>query len=167
MTETFARSTTLHLPFREAWYLPLPPDVARRSRAAWLRLLSTLDDYTVALLETQAPDAHDPRTQRLLAYLNENLTRRVSVAEAAQLLHQSRAALQRLCRRHFRCGLAHLHERLRLDHAASHLLRTSATITECAALCGYADVYHFSRAFKRVHGLSPQAYRRAQRDALA
>ncbi|MBN1672093.1 MAG: helix-turn-helix transcriptional regulator [Kiritimatiellae bacterium] len=167
LTGVFAQPAVFRMPFREAWGVGLEPPAVRRSQSEWLRMLNALDDYSVALLETRGAHSRDSRTQRLLDYLGENLHRSVSVDEAARALHHGRATLQRLCRRHFQCGLAHLHERLRLDRAADRLLRTDASISECAFACGYADVYHFSRAFKRVNGVSPRAYRRAQREALA
>ena len=49
-------------------------------------------------------------------------------------------------------------ERLALE--AKRLLRhTPLTLKEIAAALGYADQFHLSKAFKRVTGLSPQAYR--------
>lgn len=36
---------------------------------------------------------------------------------------------------------------------------TPLSVKEIAARLGYADPFHFSRAFKGATGLSPQAYR--------
>jgi len=55
---------------------------------------------------------------------------------------------------------------MRLDRAAQLLLTTELQVSECAAECGYADVYHFSRAFKRVFGSPPSAYRREKMEEL-
>jgi len=51
-------------------------------------------------------------------------------------------------------------EEQRLERAARALLETSLSVNEIAAAEGYDDPYHFSRAFKRVMGASPRAYRR-------
>lgn len=50
--------------------------------------------------------------------------------------------------------------RLRLQAAARLLDTTDRTVKEVAAMTGYDDPFHFSRAFRRVTGQSPRAYRR-------
>ncbi len=87
--------------------------------------------------------------------------------DVARHLHVSRATLQRICRQHFHCGVAHLHEHLRMEYAARQLLCTDLNISACAAMCGYEDIYHFSRAFKRVFKVSPKKYREERRRELA
>ena len=54
--------------------------------------------------------------------------------------------------------VAYLAQR-RLEYAAWLLLADDSRIREIAAAVGYADPYHFSRAFKRHHGRSPRAWR--------
>ncbi|MBW7455654.1 AraC family transcriptional regulator, partial [Paenibacillus sepulcri] len=39
------------------------------------------------------------------------------------------------------------------------LLRTDKTLKEIAAMLGYADVFYFSRLFKKVAEVSPRTYR--------
>ncbi len=47
----------------------------------------------------------------------------------------------------------------RFERASIFLRRTDISISELASALGYADVAHFSRAFRRVAGLSPLQYR--------
>jgi AraC-like DNA-binding protein len=42
---------------------------------------------------------------------------------------------------------------------AKHLISMGFSVTEAAAQCGYADVHHFSAAFKRLFGVSPSMFR--------
>ncbi len=49
----------------------------------------------------------------------------------------------------------------RLDRAVTLLCRSNFTITEIAALCGFASPFHFSRRFKETFGQSPRALRAA------
>ncbi len=46
--------------------------------------------------------------------------------------------------------------RLKMNHAATLLLRSGRLVKEVAAEVGYRDPYHFSRVFKRVHGIPPE-----------
>ena len=46
-------------------------------------------------------------------------------------------------------------QELRLTYAKKLLTNTNYTIKEIASLCGYADPYYFSRAFKKHFGAAP------------
>ena len=46
-------------------------------------------------------------------------------------------------------------QELRLTYAKKLLTNTNYTIKEIAGLCGYADPYYFSRAFKKHFGAAP------------
>ena len=48
----------------------------------------------------------------------------------------------------------------RLIAAQSLMIRENAPIASIAEACGFCDVYHFGREFKRVVGASPAAWRR-------
>ena len=48
----------------------------------------------------------------------------------------------------------------RLDRAAALLARSNYTVSEVAALCGFASPFHFSRLFKSACGLPPREFRR-------
>jgi AraC-like DNA-binding protein len=50
--------------------------------------------------------------------------------------------------------------RLKMNEAAERLRTTDTLIRDVAASLGYADAFHFSRAFKSVFGISPQSFRR-------
>jgi AraC-like DNA-binding protein len=56
--------------------------------------------------------------------------------------------------------------RARLDAATRQLLGSDATVLDVALDTGYSDHAHFSRAFRRWSGVSPCAYRRANRDSF-
>lgn len=48
---------------------------------------------------------------------------------------------------------------LRISHAQQLLMTTSASITEIADACGFADASYFTRVFHRLCGQPPQAFR--------
>ncbi|MDF3059480.1 MAG: AraC family transcriptional regulator [Rariglobus sp.] len=49
--------------------------------------------------------------------------------------------------------------RLRIAQAAFQLRMTSRTVTEIALDAGYENLSHFFHVFRRLHGMSPRAYR--------
>jgi AraC-like DNA-binding protein len=72
----------------------------------------------------------------------------------AQLRRQFRTHLQTTPREWLR------HERILL--AQDLLLRPGARVAAVADACGFADIYHFSREFRRTVGLPPTLWRQAE-----
>ncbi len=50
-------------------------------------------------------------------------------------------------------------QRLRMTHAANLLTHPGTLVKDVADALGMQDVYHFSRSFKRVHGVSPKVHK--------
>ena len=48
----------------------------------------------------------------------------------------------------------------RIEHAARLLQGSNDSISEIAAICGYENLEHFSRQFKKIKGMSPQQFRK-------
>ncbi len=48
----------------------------------------------------------------------------------------------------------------RIENAARLLHGTDASVSEIAEQCGYENLEHFSRQFKKIKGVSPQKYRK-------
>jgi AraC family cel operon transcriptional repressor len=55
---------------------------------------------------------------------------------------------------------------LRLEHAASLLAATNATIATIAARCGFTSQSYFTRCFTTAHDLSPRDFRRRSQRAF-
>lgn len=47
----------------------------------------------------------------------------------------------------------------RIDEAVRLMQATTNSLADIALACGFADQSHFGRVFKRLHGISPDAYR--------
>ena len=78
---------------------------------------------------------------------------------AAKLGFTRRTLQRRLSERG--TNLAQLVEALLRKHAQELLGKTADPITDIALKLGYADMAHFTRAFKRWTGMAPSAYRRS------
>jgi AraC family transcriptional regulator len=74
------------------------------------------------------------------------------------------AHLARVFQRYFRVPIGAYVRRLRLEWAARQLVRSSEPLASLALAAGFADQSHFTRAFKRYSGLTPDAYRRTRRN---
>jgi AraC-like DNA-binding protein len=105
------------------------------------------------------------RLKRALAYIEENLSETVSLAEMA--------AAAGLTRMHFAAqfraatGLPP-HEfllRRRIEAAQEMLVRSRTPVVEVALQVGFQTQAHFTTVFKRFSGFPPHAWRQMQREA--
>jgi len=71
-----------------------------------------------------------------------------------------------LSRRLSKCGTSYqsLIDGMRFKLATDLLLESDASISNIAAASGYQDNANFARMFRRVGGLSPREFRKAQNE---
>jgi AraC-like DNA-binding protein len=82
-----------------------------------------------------------------------------SLADLAAACGTSEAHVCRLFRRYGARSPYQALLRLKMARAASLLLDRALPVRQVGAEIGFEDPYHFSKAFKRVYGLSPGAFR--------
>ncbi len=132
-------------------------------RAALMLPGTALVLQALAALPPTAMEEHRPgrRIAQSLRHIRANLHRRVPNDELARAAGMHTNAFIRLF--HARVGQPPQAYALarRIEHAARLLHVTGSTIDDIATATGFADRYHFSRAFRRLRGVSPAAFRRA------
>jgi AraC family transcriptional regulator len=92
--------------------------------------------------------------------LHDRFTETLRTGEIAREVQVHPAHLARAFRTHFKVSLGSYLRRLRLDWAREQLAHSAASLAAVALAAGFADQSHFTRAFKRYTGLTPNAYRR-------
>ena len=105
--------------------------------------------------ESLPNDFVDSLKKVLLAYFEESNS---SIEVAAALCDMSKRSLQR------RLLAASTHysavrDQVRFDAAKRLLQDPGNSVTDVALRLGYSDVTHFSRAFRRIAGVTPRIYR--------
>jgi AraC-like DNA-binding protein len=93
-------------------------------------------------------------------YIRENLTDLKSLSQIADRCHIDQAYLCRLFRRFDHRSPYQYLMRLKMNAAAEQLRQPGVLVKEVACRMGFNDPFHFSRAFKNVFGLSPDAFNR-------
>ncbi len=82
----------------------------------------------------------------------------ISVNDIAQRLNLDRSYFSVLFRSKIGVPPGQYLMNLRLEKAAELMLTHRESPTAAALSCGYPDIYHFSKAFKKKFGCSPRAY---------
>ncbi len=97
--------------------------------------------------------------QRCKKYIDDNFTKTFSSSEVADACAVNIRYMARLFRQY---GKIKPHEylmRLKLNKASTILLTSKLSVNEVGYALGFNDPYHFSRVFKKFHGLPPSTYR--------
>lgn len=100
--------------------------------------------------------------QRCYRYIRTNYARVQTLAQVARECHVDPAYLCRLFRRYAHQTPYQFLTRLKMNLAAERLRNSEALVKQVAAQLGFSDPFHFSRAFKKIFGLSPEDFRRVQ-----
>ena len=94
-----------------------------------------------------------------IEYIEENfLGRKISVPYLADKCGISEVYLKKLFIKKFGIPPTKYAIQLKINHACDLLRSECYSITQVANLCGYEDIYYFSRQFKNYVGVTPSAF---------
>ena len=101
----------------------------------------------------------DRRITWAVGYMQHHLAEPLGIPDLAARVNLSPSRFRDLFRTQIGLSPAQYLQRLRLRRARVLLERTFLTVKEVMALVGYNDPSHFSRDFRRFHGMAPNAVR--------
>lgn len=136
-------------------------DCANLPRASARRIGTQLTELLLSRLHEDLRAAANPHPEsfrtfeRVRQYVQEHYVQLRTVEELASHCNVVPAYLSRLFRRFADESPLQYLTRLKMDHAAELILRQNHSVKQAAAALGFDDPYHFSRVFKRVHGVAP------------
>ena len=149
-------------------------ELPRRCGPEGLDVLAILEELATTLDEPAGPGAGAPATpagpggsatparaapeERPRAYLFERVAEPTDLDAIAAALGISRSTLSRRARR-LGTTVQRLHERIKVDWAATLLRATGASVGDVGRRVGYHDQFYFSRVFRRHYGCPPREYR--------
>lgn len=97
-------------------------------------------------------DVH--RVTQIANYLQEQLLNPPTTEQLVQQFHINRDKLQSIFKSVYGKTLSEYTRYIRMERA-HHLLLTRKNVAEVGYELGYSNLSHFSRAFKKVHGINP------------
>ncbi len=144
--------------------------ISAGSEASALQLIGHLYLFMDGLIRSSVT-RQEPRAAQLrefyvheaVTYMEQNYHRELTVEEIAGACRLNRSYFSKLFREEMGCPPQEFLIRLRLSKAADLMTGSQSSIGDIAALCGYANQLHFSRAFKKRYGLSPREWRAQNR----
>lgn len=113
-------------------------------------------------LQPRPPVADGVRNEsvrRAILLMEERRDRMLPIPSLARAVGLSRRQLERLFVDETGMSPAQFATRMRIQYADWLMATTERSLTEIALECGYADVAHFSRSYKRFYGQPPSIAR--------
>jgi AraC-like DNA-binding protein len=112
--------------------------------------------------QSLAPGAAEARAfptyERVRQHLEQHFAEFTTVEDVARACHLDVSYLCRLFQRFHHASPYQVLLRLRLNKAAGLLLDQGLRVKEVAGRLGFTDPCNFSRAFKRIYGVSPERF---------
>ena len=116
------------------------------------RLLST---YTTNRDSFENSD----KIKRIYEYVQENFDKRITLAEASELVNMSQVSFNRFMKKRTGKTFVDYVNDVRIGHAAIRLIEKDISISEIAYTCGFNNIANFNRVFKRAKNCTPSKYK--------
>ena len=118
--------------------------------------------FLISLIR-EGTQADTPFLKKIQDYVAENYASAVNASDMAAFFHMSRTGFAAVFKKATGTSPKQYLDTYRME-AAKHLLDTTSLLIETIAeQCGFRDTSSFTRAFKRLNGISPFAFRRRSR----
>lgn len=109
--------------------------------------------------ESESNSANSFIVKNALKYIQENYTRKITLAEVAEKTYVSQWYLSKLLNKHTGKSFSDILNQIRINVAKDLLRNPSMRIGNIAEEVGFIDMAHFSRVFKKFEGCSANEYR--------
>jgi AraC family transcriptional regulator of arabinose operon len=128
-----------------------PARLVATAGMAW-KLLATL------AVDRRVPGQGTP-LQQAMKFLEDRVDGAIRLPDLASLVGVSSSQLSKLFREATGGGVLAHHTALKMARARLLLDTTDLPVAEVGREVGLTDQFYFSRQFRRLHGVSPRAYR--------
>jgi len=104
---------------------------------------------------------HNPLTEKIIAYLEQNFARNLSLSDIASSFSHSTSHISHLFKKETGLGIKHYILQRRIIEAEKLLTENTALKVKAVSnAVGFEDFYLFNYSFKKITGLTPTNYRR-------
>lgn len=163
--DTFPRASFAEATGPIAWFDKLFATMRNRDPGLDLRLNHLVAEFLTIVdraLAGSATQAYPAPLAAVTGAMRADLGRTWSAAELSAVTGLGASQTRRLFHKHLRTSPRQWLIRERLMHVQSLLTQDDKPLAEIADVCGFCDVYHLGREFKRSVGIAPAAWRRSE-----
>ena len=153
LIKTFINESSTQLPYMNSLMLCLLQEII-------IRLLQS--EFTGEKEDKPVTEVRqyyqDTILQKILDYINSNITKPLTIAEICQAFSLSRSSLQILFKENLNQTPKKYISELKLEKSCELLRENKYTVSEISLMLGFNSIHYFSRAFTQKYGISPSEY---------
>ena len=102
-----------------------------------------------------------PVLDAIITYMEQNLTRKMSMELLSEEFHVSESYIKRLFAQYKQTGAIKFFTALKIEQAKKLLREREKNVSQIAEDMGYDNIYYFCNQFKKFTGMSPMEYRKS------
>lgn len=133
------------------------------TKASLLKIIACLAQhkllYATTSVTTDIPGTERQTIRRIINWLEQHTTEKVTLEEIAADFHMSPKYFSRYFKKHFQRNFSDYLLHLRIDQACMMLISTDKAVADIAFLCGFSNTSYFIKKFRQVTGHTPLVYR--------
>ncbi len=135
-------------------------DVLRKDTLREVRTLTTdrIRHLCASILEQNKTNRKRTVT-KIIAYLNENYKRKITLDEVSKAVYKSPKYICRLLKQETGKHFSDILLSIRMEKAHTLLRETDKSVSEISSMVGINDPQYFSKVFKKYYNISPTEYR--------
>jgi YesN/AraC family two-component response regulator len=125
-----------------------------KSRALLMLILQRLSEIILGREEIESADW---RVNKITRYISMHYSEKLTIKGLAVSLGLNEEYFGRLFRHETGMGLRHYIAHVRVRNAENLLRSGEFPVSDVAEYCGFSDIFHFYKTFKRLRGTTPAA----------
>lgn len=111
-------------------------------------------------LPQQFPSETSPDLRNyLLDYLTSNKIDNITLKELSEKIYLNKKQINRIVKKRYNMTFKQKQIRFRIENAKKQLLETNLSVDQIAYLVGYTNLTSFYKAFRKIVGITPKAFR--------
>jgi two-component system response regulator YesN len=123
-------------------------------------IMNVTSEYKNLCLKIKEKYSYTPVINSIVNYIERNCNiKDLSLEKTASLFRMSPSYMSKLLKSEIGNSFINILTKMRVQRAAALIGNSQIKMYEVAELVGYSNQYYFSRAFKKVMGLSPVQYK--------
>lgn len=130
----------------------------KRNVAEIIQWLISLRDNLCMYIETRKNNYKHHIVTQVKKYINDNLEKKVSLHETANLHNISSSYLSLIFKKDCNIGFSEYANLMKINKAKELLTKENYKVYEVADILGFESAFYFSKVFKKITGYSPKDY---------
>lgn len=99
----------------------------------------------------------DPRIHKVKEYILSHYNMKIDIEHLSNMVDLNPVYFGSLFHKHNQCTVKEYINTIRINNAENLLLNGGNSVSEAAEICGFNDIFYFSRVFKTIKGFPPSA----------